>query len=166
MRSGCVPARRAAYARSGSSHGRRVLKTTKTSPGNPTAFTRVESRSSARPSRSASRTPTFTKASDTNFPTRFRTPPGRYAAALYFWEYWWGKGRPGNGGAGSRRFDSTAITSCCWIDFDIVRDSGSEQAVKKTFRGLVPNVQGKLEFSFVPRNNNALVNAIEIQEDR
>ncbi len=92
-------------------------------------------------------------------------PPGRYAATLYFWEYWWGKGHPGEGGVGSRRFDVYCNFKPLLTDFDILRDSGPEQAVKRTFHGLTPNSQGKLVFAFDPKFNYALLNAIEILDE-
>ena len=92
-------------------------------------------------------------------------PPGRYAATLYFSEYWWGKGHPGNGGVGSRRFDVYCNFKPLLTDFDIIREGGEQQAVKRTFHGLTPNARGRLVFAFDPTVNNALVNAIEIIDE-
>src|SRR5947209_17950825 len=89
--------------------------------------------------------------------------PGSYGATLYFWEYWWGgNGHPGNGGVGSRRFDVYCNFKPLLKDFDIIRDGGPGQTVKRSFHGLTPNAQGKLVFAFDPKVNFALVNAIEI----
>lgn len=89
-------------------------------------------------------------------------PPGKYSARLYFWEYWWGKGRPGNAGAGSRIFDVFANHTPLLIDFDIIKRNPKDQVAVETFHGLQPNGQGQLILDFVPKVNYAMVNAIEI----
>jgi hypothetical protein len=92
--------------------------------------------------------------------------PGSYQAALYFWEYWWGgSGHPGNGGVGSRRFDVYCNFKPLLKDFDIIREGGEGQTVKRVFHGLTPNAQGKLVFAFDPKVNYALVDAIEIIDE-
>jgi len=92
--------------------------------------------------------------------------PGTYQATLYFWEYWWGgNGHPGNGGVGSRRFDVYCNFKPLLKDFDIIRERGEGQTVKRTFHGLTPNGQSKLVFAFDPKVNYALVNAIEIIDE-
>jgi hypothetical protein len=92
--------------------------------------------------------------------------PGTYQATLYFWEYWWGgNGHPGNGGVGSRRFDVYCNFKPLLKDFDIIREGGQAQTVKRTFHGLTPNAQGKLVFAFDPKVNYAQLNAIEIVDE-
>jgi hypothetical protein len=92
--------------------------------------------------------------------------PGSYQATLYFWEYWWGgTGHPGNGGVGSRRFDVYCNFKPLLKDFDIIREGGEGQTVKRTFHGLTPNGQKKLVFAFDAKVNYALVNAIEIIDE-
>jgi hypothetical protein len=92
--------------------------------------------------------------------------PGSYQATLYFWEYWWGgTGHPGSGGVGSRRFDVYCNFKPLLKDFDIIREGGEGQTVKRTFHGLTPNAQGKLVFAFDPKVNYGQVNAIEIIDE-
>jgi len=50
-------------------------------------------------------------------------------------------------------------------EFDILASSQAPNVVTKTFHGLVPDEQGRLVFSFVPRVNRAVVNAIEVVEE-
>ena len=98
-----------------------------------------------------------------NFTYSIPVAPGKYAATLYLCEYWWGKGRPG--GEGRRGFDVYCNFRPLLTNFDITREAGPEQAVKKTFHGLIPNAQDKLVFAFVSQVNYALVNAIEIVDE-
>ena len=102
-----------------------------------------------------------------NFSYSIPVPPGRYAATLYFWEYWWGKDHPGKGGAGSRKFSIYCNFKPLLTNFDIIAGGGGGdlQTAKKTFNGLTPNQQGKLVFAFVPEVNYPLINAIEIVDE-
>jgi hypothetical protein len=50
--------------------------------------------------------------------------------------------------------------------FDIFRAAGGAQrAIEKSFHGITPNAQGKIELSFVPVVNYACINAIEVVDD-
>jgi hypothetical protein len=98
-----------------------------------------------------------------NFSYAIPVAPGRYTATLYFCEYWWGRGRPG--GTGSRTFDVYCNFKPLLTGFDIARESGPSQTVKKVFHGLTPNRHGKLVFTFMADLNYALVNAIEIVDE-
>lgn len=89
-------------------------------------------------------------------------PPGKYSARLYFWEYWWGEGRPGKGGPRSRVFDVYANHKPLLLNLDIIARNPKDQYLIETFRGLEPNEQGQLVFEFQPKANNAMVNAIEV----
>ena len=42
---------------------------------------------------------------------------------------------------------------------------GPMRQLKKTFRGLEPNAQGKLNLQFVPVQNYAMINAIEVIDE-
>ena len=90
---------------------------------------------------------------------------GKYAARLYFWEYWWGPNQPGKGGAGSRVFDVFCNHKPLLMDFDIIKRHPQDQTVIETFHGLEPDSRGVLAFDFLPKTNNALINAIEILAD-
>jgi hypothetical protein len=89
--------------------------------------------------------------------------PGRYAVRLRFNEAWFGPGRPGGGGAGSRVFDVFANGVALLRNFDLFQAAGgANRALEKVFHGLEPNAQGKIVLSFVPVRNYASVNAIEV----
>jgi len=87
---------------------------------------------------------------------------GQYGATLYFWESWWGEGRQGGGGVGSRVFDVYCNFRPLLERFDILGSTEPPNIARKTFHGLTPDEQGRLRFSFVPRANRAMVNAIEV----
>lgn len=91
--------------------------------------------------------------------------PGQYGATLYFWESWWGEGRQGGGGVGSRIFDVHCNFRPLLERFDILGSTPPPNVVQKTFHGLKPDSEGRLVFSFVPRANRAMVNAIEVFDE-
>jgi hypothetical protein len=89
-----------------------------------------------------------------------------YSATLHFCEHWFGDARPGGGGVGSRVFDVYMNGRTLLEHFDISRESGGPlRPIRKTFRNLHPNAQGKLVFQFVPVRNYSLINAIEVLEE-
>jgi malectin (di-glucose binding ER protein) len=91
---------------------------------------------------------------------------GKYAVTLYFAETYFGAGKPGKGGVGSRLFDVECNGVALLRDFDIFKEAGGEdRAVVRTFHGLQPNAQGKLLLSFVPVKNYASVRAIEVTDE-
>jgi hypothetical protein len=69
------------------------------------------------------------------------------------------------GGAGSRLFDLLPNGRTLLANFDVFKETGNVHALTKTFRGLRPNAQGKLVFSFVPISNYAIVDAIEVVDE-
>jgi hypothetical protein len=88
---------------------------------------------------------------------------GQYVVTFRFAEHWFGAGRPGQGGEGSRMFDVYCNGRALLRNFDVYAAAGgSLRAVTRTFRGLEPNAQGKLHFQFVPVRNYALINSIEV----
>jgi len=88
-----------------------------------------------------------------------------YTAKLYFAETYWGPDNLGGGGPGMRVFDVFANGVAMLRNFDIFREGGSNRAVVKTFRGLRPSPQGKLNFDFVPVVNYASLYAIEVLDE-
>jgi hypothetical protein len=92
-------------------------------------------------------------------------PGTRYTLKLRFAEHWWGPGRTGGGGTGSRVFDVYCNGRTLLKDFDVFAEAGSLRGVEKVFRGLEPNAQGKLQIEFVPVRNYALINAIEVLDE-
>jgi hypothetical protein len=101
-----------------------------------------------------------------NFRYAIPVAEGRYTVTLRFAESWFGPGNPGAGGPGSRKFDVYANGIALMRNFDIFTAAGgSLRAVAKSFHGVVPNAQGKIELSFVPVVNYACVNAIEVLDE-
>ncbi len=102
-----------------------------------------------------------------NFSYAIPAAPGRYTVNLYFTESWFGPGKPAAGGAGSRSFDVYCNGLALLRNFDIYRTAGGpDRPIVKTFHGLTPNAQGKLVLSFVPVENYASLNAIEVIAER
>src|ERR1039458_6451304 len=89
----------------------------------------------------------------------------RYTVTMKFCESWFGPGRPAGGGAGERLFDISFNGRILLGNFDVFKEAGSLRALDKTFKGLEPNAQGKLIFSFVPRRQYAMVDAIEVMDE-
>jgi hypothetical protein len=90
----------------------------------------------------------------------------RYTVTLKFCENWFGKGRTGGGGPGSRIFDVYCNGRTLLKNFDLLKESGGPlRPLDKVFKGLEPTAQGKLVLQFVPVANYALVNAIEVVEE-
>jgi hypothetical protein len=50
-------------------------------------------------------------------------------------------------------------------NLDVFKEAGSLRALDKTFKGLEPNAQGKLLFTFTPTRNYAMVDAIEVLDE-
>lgn len=88
-----------------------------------------------------------------------------YTVRLYFAEPWFTSGDPG-GGAGSRVFDVYCNGTTLLKAFDILKEAGGgKRAISRVFFGVAASPQGKLDLSFVPVANYALVNAIEVIEE-
>jgi hypothetical protein len=101
-----------------------------------------------------------------NFNYAIPVPEGHYTVTLKFAETWFGPGNPGSGGANSRIFDVYCNGIALLRNFDIFRAAGGPQrAIEKSFHGLVPNAQGKIELAFVPVVNYASINAIEVVDE-
>jgi hypothetical protein len=88
-------------------------------------------------------------------------PFAKYRVRLYFREPWFGRENGGIGGPGSRVFDVACNGNMLLKDFDILREGGSAPVVK-TFDGIQASADGRIELSFLPVVNYALVNAIEL----
>jgi hypothetical protein len=101
-----------------------------------------------------------------NFDYAIPVPPGTYAATLRFAETYFGALNSGAGGKGSRLFDIYCNGVALVRRFDIFAEAGGpNRALDKTFHGLSPNAQGLLVFNFVPVENYAEVNAIEVVDE-
>jgi hypothetical protein len=89
----------------------------------------------------------------------------RYTVTMKFCESWFGPERPARGGVGERIFDISFNGRTLLGNFDVFKEAGSLRALDRTFRGLEPSAQGKLIFTFVPRLQYAMVNAIEVVDE-
>lgn len=98
-----------------------------------------------------------------NFDYAIPVANGKYAVALHFAETYFGPGNPGGGGPASRVFDVYCNGVLLLRKFDVLKEAGgANRALRKTFHGLEPNAEGKLILSFVPVENYACINAIEV----
>jgi hypothetical protein len=89
----------------------------------------------------------------------------RYTLRLHFTEPWFTQADPG-GGIGSRIFDVYCNGTTLLKDFDILKEAGGgKRAIVRVFHGIPASPQGKLDLTFVPVVNYALVNAIEVIEE-
>jgi len=91
---------------------------------------------------------------------------GRYTVKLHFAEIWF-TAPASTGGVGSRVFDVYCNGTTLLKDFDILKESGGigSRPVIKVFHNVLPSPQGKLNLTFVPIHNYALVTAIEVSEE-
>ena len=88
-------------------------------------------------------------------------PMDHYTVRLYFREPWFGKENGGSGGPGSRVFDVACNGELLMKNFDILATAGSAPVVK-TFNNIQASADGRVELSFLPVVNYAVVNAIEV----
>ena len=101
-----------------------------------------------------------------NFDYAIPVAPGKYGATLRFAETYFGQPNSGLGGKGSRIFDIYCNGVALLRNFDIFTEAGgASRALDKTFHGLKPNAQGLLVLSFVPVENYAALNAIEVVDE-
>ena len=88
-------------------------------------------------------------------------PIAHYRVRLYFREPWFGTENGGIGGPGSRVFDVACNGEMLLKNFDILAEGGSATVVK-TFDHIQATAGGRIELSFMPVVNYAVVNAIEV----
>jgi len=98
-----------------------------------------------------------------NFAYHIPLASGRYRVTLHFAETWFGTPESNEPGPGSRRFNVFANGAALLQDFDIAKEAGTNREVVRVFENLQPNAQGALWLEFVPLENYALVNAIEVE---
>ena len=92
--------------------------------------------------------------------------PGKYGVTLRFAETYFGLPNFGSGGKGSRVFDVYCNGVALLRDFDIFSEAGGpNRALDKTFHNLKPNAQNLLVLSFVPIENYAVLNALEVVDE-
>jgi hypothetical protein len=88
-------------------------------------------------------------------------PMAKYRVRLYFREPWFGKENGGIGGPGSRVFDVACNGEMLLKKFDILAEDSSAPVVK-SFDHIQATSGGRIDISFTPEVNYAIVNAIEI----
>jgi hypothetical protein len=89
---------------------------------------------------------------------------GSYTLTIHFAEHWFGI--ENRGPANLRSFDVFCNGVALLRDFHIASEAGgSLKALKKTFRGLKPNAQGKLLLTFVPIYDYATIAALEVLDE-
>ncbi len=90
---------------------------------------------------------------------------GRYTLKLHFAETWFGLNA--EGGQGSRVFDVYCNGTTLLKGFDVLEAGGGAagRAVVEIFHSLQPSPQGKLDLTFVPVVNYALLSAVEVEEE-
>ena len=99
-----------------------------------------------------------------HFTYRIPLAPGKYRLALHFAETWFGSPESHQPALGSRLFNVFANGVTLLENFEIAKLAGQNRELIKVFENLVPNAQGVLSLEFVPVENYAEVNAIEIVE--
>ena len=90
---------------------------------------------------------------------------GRYRVTLHFVETWF---NPNSlGGIGSRVFDVYCNGSTLLKDFDILKETGGigNRPIVKTFHNIQASPQGKIDLTFVPISNYALLTALEVSQE-
>jgi len=99
-----------------------------------------------------------------NFSYHIPLVPGKYRLTLHFAETWFGTPESKAPALDSRRFNVFANGAVLLSNFEIAREGGVNREVVKVFDGLQPNAQGALWLEFVPVENYAEVNAIEVEQ--
>ena len=88
-------------------------------------------------------------------------PLARYKVRLYFREPWFGEEKGGAGGPGSRLFDVACNGELLLKHFDILEAAGNAPIIK-TFDNIQASADGRIDLSFLPVVNYAVIDAIEI----
>lgn len=89
-----------------------------------------------------------------------------YTLKLYFAETWFGHGGQPGGGVGSRVFRVDCNGKRLLHNFDIYAEAGARgRLLVKTFGGIKPDEDGHIVLSFIPTDDIAAVNAIEIIDE-
>jgi Malectin domain len=100
-----------------------------------------------------------------NFSYRIPVAPGRYRLTLHFAETWFGTPQSNEPALGSRIFNVFVNGVTLLRNYEVLKDAGAPyREVRKVFDNLEPNAQGLLLIEFVPVENYAEVNAIEVVE--
>jgi hypothetical protein len=104
----------------------------------------------------------FTSLRYGHFSYRLPAAPGKYRLRLFFAESFFGPDNRGKGGVGSRVFNVYCGGATLLRNFDIFKTAGENRAVVKVFHGIEPNSAGRIDLTFEPVVNYAIVQAIEL----
>jgi hypothetical protein len=100
-----------------------------------------------------------------NFSYRIPVAPGKYRLTLHFAETWFGTPESNVPALDSRIFNVFVNGVTLLRNYQVIKDAGTpNREVRKVFENLEPNAQGLLLLEFVPVENYAEVNAIEVVE--
>jgi hypothetical protein len=99
-----------------------------------------------------------------NFAYHIPLAPGKFRLTLHFAETWFGTPQSEEPGPGSRQFNVYANGASLLWNFDIAKEAGVNREITKVFENLQPNAQGALWLEFVPVENYAMVNALEVEQ--
>lgn len=90
-------------------------------------------------------------------------PGGHFTLTLHFSETWFSRSGT-NGGVGSRVFDVYCNGITLLKNFDILEAGGGsgKRAVDRVFHNISASPLGKLDITFVPVTNYAIINALEV----
>ncbi len=100
-----------------------------------------------------------------NFSYAIPAAPGKYRLNLHFAETYFGPGQHGGGGTGDRIFDVYCNGIVLLSRLDVFREAGAARQLMETFDSIQPNAQGNVLVSFVPRENYAMVSALELIDE-
>ena len=99
-----------------------------------------------------------------NFAYHIPLAPGKYRLTLHFAETWFGTPESRQSGSESRRFNVIANGAPLLQNFEIRKEAGVHRELIKVFDNMQPNDRGALWLEFIPLENYAEVNAIEIEQ--
>lgn len=93
-------------------------------------------------------------------------PDGRFTLILHFSETWF-NGSGSKGGVGSRVFNVYCNGKTLLENFDILEAAGgvSNHALDRIFHNIPASPLGKLDVTFVPVANYAIINALEVIQE-
>lgn len=89
-------------------------------------------------------------------------PPGAYRVTLFFAEVWFGPLNAGHKGVGARVFNVLLNHEVVERDLDLLTQAPPNQLVRRTYRNVHPDANGKICLTFVSKVNLALIRAIEV----
>lgn len=101
-----------------------------------------------------------------NFTYRFPVPPGKYRLRLLFGETFFGPHNRGKGGPGSRIFNVYCSGTALLRNFEIFKEAGEDRGIEKVFHGIAPNAQGRIDVTFEPVLEYAIVQGIELTAEK